>query len=144
MKKAECLCLTFEVQEINSMDGVRHRQSYGNIHSAASASGRTTRQNSTFPLLNSSQPARGVTAQQQQSSALRRQQVIQQSQHPRPHPLQHQHSSSALTGGGPGNRRESRETRRSISIPVLGDNRIGGRSLFVIRFSIITCIIELG
>ena len=108
------------------MDGVRHRQSYGNIHSAASASARTTRQTSTFPHLNSSQPTRGVTAQQQQSSALRRQQVIQQSQLPRPHPLQHQHSSSALTGGGQGTRRESRETRRSISIPVLGDNRIGG------------------
>ena len=107
------------------MDGVRHRQSYGNILTAASTVGRNTQQ--PHHSHHHSSTARGLdTTQQQQPSANRRQQVIQQSQ--RPHPLQH--SSSTVTGGGPGLRRESRETRRSISIPVLGDNRIGGRFIF--------------
>ena len=114
------------MKELNSMDGVRHRQSYGNIHTAASSAGRNTRQITTFPHLHSSQAARGgETAQQQQPSTKRRQQVIQHPQHP--HPLQH--SNSTVTAGGPGIRRESRETRRSISIPVIGDNRIGGGDL---------------
>ena len=102
------------------MDGVRQRQSYGNIHTAASSAGRNNRQTTTFPLLHSSRG--GETTQQQQPSK-RRQQVIQHPQHP--HPLQH--SSSTVTGGGQGIRRESRETRRSISIPVIGDNRVGGK-----------------
>ena len=42
----------------------------------------------------------------------------------RPHPLQH--SASTVTGVA-GARRESREARRSISIPVIGDNRSGGK-----------------
>ena len=104
------------------MDGVRHRQSYGNILSAASSVGRNTPQ--PHHSHHHSSTARGLdTTQQQQASANRRQQVIQQPQ--RPHPLQH--SSSTVTGVGPGIRRE---TRRSISIPVIGDNRIGGMFLF--------------
>ena len=103
------------------MDGVRHRQSYGNVLTAASSAGRTNHLR--FPLLHSSSTRGGDTSQQQQSSSSRQQTVIQQSQHP--HPLQQ--SSSMVTGGGPGGRRESRETRRSISIPVIGDNRAGGR-----------------
>ena len=108
------------------MDGVRQRQSYGNIHTAASSAGRNNRQTTTFPLLHSSRG--GETTQQQQPSAKRRQQVIQHPQHP--HPLQH--SSSTVTGSGQGIRRESRETRRSISIPVIGDNRVGGKYFYIL------------
>ena len=101
------------------MDGVRHRQSYGNVLAAASSAARSTHPH--HPHLHS-QSARGGDTSQQQSSS-RHQSVIAPSQ--RPHPLQH--SASTVTGGGPGVRRESRETRRSISIPVIGDNRTGGK-----------------
>ena len=117
------------------MDGVRHRQSYGNILSAASSVGRNTPQ--PHHSHHHSSTARGLdTTQQQQASANRRQQVIQQPQ--RPHPLQH--SSSTVTGVGPSIRRE---TRRSISIPVIGDNRIGGMFLFHLIYFIFDYLLSI-
>ena len=101
------------------MDGVRHRQSYGNVLTAASsAAARANHPH--HPHLHSQSVRGGDTSQQQSSS--RHQSVIAPPQ--RPHPLQH--STSTVTGGGPGVRREAREARRSISIPVIGDNRAGG------------------
>ena len=102
------------------MDGVRHHQTYGNVIPSSSA---RTHHHHHHPHHSS---ARVGDTQQQHSSSLHST-VAQHSQHP--HRLQH--SSSTVTGGGgPGVGREVREARRSISIPVIGDNRTGGMLLF--------------
>ena len=103
------------------MDGGRHRQSYGNVITAApSANARNHPRPSHHQQQHPVSGSRGIdTSHQQQSSSSRHSTGIQQtSQHP--HPLQH--SNSTVTGGREGRR----ETRRSISIPVIGDNRSGG------------------
>lgn len=115
------------------MDGVRHRQSYGNVLSKIVAGSSQTAPRS-HPAQHSSHHhsssalSRGVDTSHQQQSSSRHPSVIQHQQssqqQQRPHPLQH--SASTVTGVA-GARRESREARRSISIPVIGDNRSGGK-----------------
>lgn len=103
------------------MDGVRHHQTYGNV---ITSSARTHH----HPH-HSSVRGESVTQQQQQQSS--RHSTVAQHHHL-------QHSSSTVGGGGPGVGREVRETRRSISIPVIGDNRnLGGVLIFCSKYKTI-------
>ena len=111
------------MQELNSMDGVRHHQHhqpYGNVISRTLSSSRA--QQNQHPTA----ARRGGGGDTQPHS---RHSMVAVPQHP--HRLQHSSSTIGEGGGAGGSSgvvgREFRGTRRSISIPVIGDNRTGGK-----------------